>query len=284
MKNQKIYEYLLLIAEERSITRAARRAFLSQPALTQQLRSFESELGFPVFLRTGKELIPTEKGRQILKTAASIQYIERETLQKIESLKKSTLQAVRIYIEQVLYNIFLREVWQALLRDYPDIRLELISGDSENALRLLRENRCDISIFYSRESVSSEFCSSVFIEDPYLLAEPIQGGGSRTLLLKRSFTGTPSLQQQAAGYFSLHRMPILYTDTLQEAASMAASGKGCSVLPRSLLLRFRGLHALPQPMKAFPVYGMICYRKSQELNPAYRKLRELLIRSFSPET
>ena len=45
-------EYILMIQEEKSITRAAERLFLTQSALNQQLQKLEEELGTPLFIRT----------------------------------------------------------------------------------------------------------------------------------------------------------------------------------------------------------------------------------------
>ena len=56
------YQYFLVLAEEKSISRAAEYLFVSQPALSQQIRNLEKELGYRVFHRTSKGLELTEKG------------------------------------------------------------------------------------------------------------------------------------------------------------------------------------------------------------------------------
>lgn len=47
-------EYVLLIAEEHNLTRAAERAFISQPALSHFITNLEENLGFQLFIRTKK--------------------------------------------------------------------------------------------------------------------------------------------------------------------------------------------------------------------------------------
>lgn len=47
----KILEYVIAIAEEKSLSKAAERLYLSQPALSQRLKKLEDELGTPLFLR-----------------------------------------------------------------------------------------------------------------------------------------------------------------------------------------------------------------------------------------
>ena len=45
-------EYIIQISEERSITKAAEKLFITQSALNQQLQKLEKELGLPLFVRT----------------------------------------------------------------------------------------------------------------------------------------------------------------------------------------------------------------------------------------
>lgn len=59
-------EYLVAIAEEGTVTSAARRLFVSQSALSHQLRDLEQELGGPVFERLGRSMRLTALGRAIL--------------------------------------------------------------------------------------------------------------------------------------------------------------------------------------------------------------------------
>ena len=47
----KIIEYVIAIAEEKSLSKAAERLYLSQPALPQRLNKLEDELGTPLFVR-----------------------------------------------------------------------------------------------------------------------------------------------------------------------------------------------------------------------------------------
>ena len=58
----KILEYVIAIAEEKSLSKAAERLYLSQPALSQRLKKLEDELGTPLFLREKNGLSITDAG------------------------------------------------------------------------------------------------------------------------------------------------------------------------------------------------------------------------------
>ena len=55
-------EYILKIAEEQNITRAAEKLFITQSALNQQLLKLEKELGTPLFYRSRTNCRPTHAG------------------------------------------------------------------------------------------------------------------------------------------------------------------------------------------------------------------------------
>lgn len=65
----KIIEYVIAIAEEKSLSKAAERLYLSQPALSQQPEKLEDELGTPLFVRGKDGLSITEPGES-MSTAA----------------------------------------------------------------------------------------------------------------------------------------------------------------------------------------------------------------------
>ncbi|TQM26511.1 LysR family transcriptional regulator [Nocardia bhagyanarayanae] len=61
--------YLIAVAEEANFTRAAARVFVSQPALSKQIRALERRLGFELFERTPRGVVLTAQGAELLPTA-----------------------------------------------------------------------------------------------------------------------------------------------------------------------------------------------------------------------
>ena len=62
--NVRDYEYIIAIAEQGSITRAATQLFITQPALTKFLKRTEDSLGLKLFNRNGNQFLLTEAGRR----------------------------------------------------------------------------------------------------------------------------------------------------------------------------------------------------------------------------
>ena len=65
--NTLFIRYIKTIEESRNITEAARKLYISQPALTKTLHSLEQSFGTPLFLREKRQLKLTEAGRVFLK-------------------------------------------------------------------------------------------------------------------------------------------------------------------------------------------------------------------------
>lgn len=72
-------EYMIKIADEGSITRAAARLFISQSALSQQLQKLEAELGAPLFRRSKSDWTPTPEGQIYLDNAREMLRIKQKT-------------------------------------------------------------------------------------------------------------------------------------------------------------------------------------------------------------
>lgn len=70
--NLKELEYVVAIADEKSLTKAAERLFITPSALTQQVLRLENELHAPLFIRSRSGWQPTEAGEIYLEAARKI--------------------------------------------------------------------------------------------------------------------------------------------------------------------------------------------------------------------
>lgn len=70
--NTQLFKYVLEVEKSRSISQAAEKLFMAQPNLSKAIREVEDTLGFPVFRRSAKGVVPTEQGEQFLAVARNV--------------------------------------------------------------------------------------------------------------------------------------------------------------------------------------------------------------------
>ena len=90
------YRSFIYIYKYNSVSEAARTRIMTQPAMSQHLASLEAEVGEPLFIRTARKMIPTERGKELYSQIAPlIESLESATL-SFKSTSLPTLSILRI--------------------------------------------------------------------------------------------------------------------------------------------------------------------------------------------
>lgn len=114
------------VAEERSFTRAAARLGVSQSALSQTMRGLEARLGIRLLNRTTRSVSPSPAGERLLRTLAPrLKEIEAE-IAAVSELREKPAGAIRLTATENAAEAVLWPALRALLRDYPDIKVEVV--------------------------------------------------------------------------------------------------------------------------------------------------------------
>ena len=118
-------EYIIQISEERSITKAAEKLFITQSALNQQLQKLEKELGLPLFVRTRSDWHLTPAGEIYVNTARQILNLKKDAYSQIQDLKESGNRRISLgLIPERGVNMF-TAIYPEFHRKFPDIRIDL---------------------------------------------------------------------------------------------------------------------------------------------------------------
>lgn len=133
--NTKQIECVLAIAEERNVSKAADRLYISQSALSQSLINLEKELGTPLFIRDQREMSLTAAGRLYVDAGREILRIKTQTYQSIKDLSRISYK-IGISSTEGMYR-FLRVI-DAFRAMHPNVELYAADGDVKKLLRGLR--------------------------------------------------------------------------------------------------------------------------------------------------
>jgi DNA-binding transcriptional LysR family regulator len=117
---------LVAVGRERSFTKAAAKLGVSQSALSQTIRQLEARLGVRLLTRTTRSVSPTEAGERLMRTAGPrFEEIEAE-LAALSELREKPAGTIRITAIEYATDAILMPKLTKLLREYPDIKIEII--------------------------------------------------------------------------------------------------------------------------------------------------------------
>ncbi|MGP4022101.1 LysR family transcriptional regulator [Actinomadura sp. 3N407] len=139
--------YMVAIAEEGSISAAARRLRLTQPTLSRQLRDLERRLGVELFTRTGRGLVPTAAGSALLKRAVTVLDEAEAALDDIRLAARGMTGRLTIGFAGSGINGALGQVLGRIRRQLPtvDLRLLELFDDAEMSAGVL-DGRLDVAV------------------------------------------------------------------------------------------------------------------------------------------
>ena len=117
---------LVAVGRERSFTKAAAKLGVSQSALSQTIRQLEARLGVRLLTRTTRSVAPTEAGERLLQTVEPrFAEIEAE-LAAVTELREKPAGTIRITATEYAIDAILIPKLARVLRDFPDIKVEMI--------------------------------------------------------------------------------------------------------------------------------------------------------------
>lgn len=117
----------LTVARERSFTRAAAKLGISQSSLSHIIRDLETRLGIRLLTRTTRSVSPTEAGEHLLNSVGPrLEEVEAE-LSSLGDLREKPSGTIRITAIDFATDTILWPKLQEFLRNYPDIKVEIIT-------------------------------------------------------------------------------------------------------------------------------------------------------------
>ncbi|YBV94447.1 LysR family transcriptional regulator (plasmid) [Phyllobacteriaceae bacterium JZ32] len=173
-------QYFVAMFEEGSVTRAARRLNVVQPALSQQLAKLEEELGQPLFHRTPKGMVPTRAGAEayalFLVVLKDLEYA-RQSLAERKGVIRGH---VSIGVVSSVLNNALSETLQAFNTKYPEVTIRATGGYTTDLLEMLRTSQVDAVVINASKQQEGANTIDILTEDLALVCSadnPLQFDG-----------------------------------------------------------------------------------------------------------
>lgn len=277
-----------------SFTRASEELFLTQPAVSMQVRQLEDQVGLSLFEKLGKKIHLTEAGREFYQyTRAIFQELEEveEVLEAMKGVKKGRLD---IAVASTV-NYFAPRLLAAFSRRYPGISLTIEATNRKNLIRFLESNQKDLVLMGKPpEQLDLEF--EPFMENPLVVIAPPEHplAGETNLPLARLAEETFVIREPGSG--TRAAMERFFADqgltirtgmqmTRNEAIKQAVRvGLGLSVVSlHSLELELETGRLVVLNVQGFPIRRRwhIVHRRGKRLSPVAHAFRDFLLNEYA---
>ena len=233
---------LIHVAELGSLSKAADRLHIAQPALSRQIRLLEEELGVRLFDRHGRGMTITDQGQDVLRHALRVM-AELEELRASASAEDAPLRGhVSIGMPPTVADILSEPLVAAFRASHPDATLRIVSAYSGYLLDWMHRGEVDAAILYDPRSARTLRIQPLLDEVLFLIG-PAGAGLSQDvpvdfrdlerqrLLLPSTTHGLRIIVARCAeeAGFALH-VPV-EADSYATLKSLVRSGHGFTILP-----------------------------------------------------
>lgn len=140
--------YIKTIADEKNITQAAAKLFMTQPALSYALKALEAEIGAKLFERTQKGMKLTYVGENYYAMAVNILNIYNDFKQKLVDISEMQSGCVRIGMTRNICTMLLPVIIKEFSSKYPNIKIEVKESSSAILEELVGLRQLDFAVIH----------------------------------------------------------------------------------------------------------------------------------------
>lgn len=137
-----------MVAEVGHLTRASKRLYTSQPAVSSHIRSLEEELGVQLFLRSQKGMELTAHGEELKAYADNILTMSDEMISRAKALQSELSGGLRLGLNSESEILQVAELYRMLSTANPGLKISFLQSASGEVLNNLEDDRIDAGFIY----------------------------------------------------------------------------------------------------------------------------------------
>ncbi len=164
-------EYVYTVYEEKSFSAAAKKLFMTQPALSAAVKKVEQELGMPIFDRSHSPLRLTDAGQAYIEAAEKIFQVQKNLQRYVDDLAQLESGQLIIGGTNFVTACFLPGLIKNFNEKHPRISISIVESSSAELFAGLKQGTIDM-VIDSGECDTREFESFTFYQDRIMLAVP----------------------------------------------------------------------------------------------------------------
>ena len=206
-----------MIAREGGMTAASAKLYVTQSALSHQLREIEDKLGTRLFLRMNRKMILTEAGRRILVSAQSVLKELSFAEQDVRRLADGRQGVLRMSTQCNTCYHWLPRIIREFQKDYPAVDVQINVDATRDPYTALAKGELDLALFFSLPSRKGLHVYSLFNDEARAILHPDHPLASRKFLTAKDFA-----DQTLIMYMTPPEQTVLFRKLLAPAGVMPA--------------------------------------------------------------
>jgi DNA-binding transcriptional LysR family regulator len=210
-------EYFAAVARHRHFTRAAEALYVTQPALSQQIRRLEAELGLALLRRTSRGVELTAAGEDLLVHAEKVLAEVAAARAQMDRHTGVTRGAVRV-AATAADAPRLPEALAAFHGDHPGIQIALRQGSAAEVVALVQRGAVDVAVLALAGEPPAGVAVEPLTDEPLRVAVPVDDALAGTVVALADLSGRPFILAEPG-------------TALRETVMSAAQAAGFSPLP-----------------------------------------------------
>lgn len=226
-----------------SITLAAEKLYITQPAVSMQIKALEMHYDVQLFLRRKKKLELTEAGNDLYHVARRIFSLVGEAEKLLVQAGRVKLDVLKIGSTKTLVRYVLAKYISRFQRSYPRIQIQIDEGSSAEMVRSVLRNENDLAIVGRTEYDEKLKVIPLFQDELVLLVAPghplcqkesvsIEDLKGENLILREKGSGTRKLIEQVLETTSLVSSAFIESGNVDFIKELVRIGDGITLLAR----------------------------------------------------
>lgn len=239
------------VAEQLSFRKAAEQLFLTQPAVSLQIKALEEDLGIQLFDRTGKQIALTPAGSLLMRYATQVRELLSEADQKIAALCGDHAGNLALGASTTIAQYVLPSILGDFRRQHPRAAFTLVSGNTEEIVDAVERKSAALGLIEG-PAHSRDLKTEPFLFDELVLIVPAAHEwfdrstipapeiAGYPLLLRERGSGTRQVVETALESRGIRRRALnvpLELDSTESIKSAVEAGLGCGFVSRWALAK-----------------------------------------------
>jgi len=285
-----------VLAETRSLHRAAQKTGLTQSAVTKILQRLETEFGLQLVDRDGRGNELTSAGRVLLERSAEIRDSVARTYTEMAAAKSAAAGKIRIGVVPALLDSALLPMVARYTTREKAISFSMSVQVSTLLLEELKDGRLDLALCFKQDSVPEELQADDFERQRYVIAarrgHPLAGAKGDLALLQAAQWVLPlpghGMRQMVNRYFDENGLgaPQVAVETDASTAlltSLLHNSDLITMLTDKMLQTHAGRDLVALPYEAaFESRMQLYFRRKAYMSPVVQKFRTALHAALTP--